>query len=217
MFKFASLVPRYQEPHRYYHNLTHIEQMLIDLHQLNPRGTITLAQHLAVWFHDAVYDPTRNDNEERSAAVLYESVKECMNDTVIGTANALILNTRLHTLDLVVDSEHARFLDADLAGLGKSFDHYLTNTIKIRLEYHHLDNKEFKDSRLNFIEMMLKKRSIYYSVIGQYLYEAQARANLEQELKEYNKLQDRILAVYPVIAREFNLDLSQDQVLSLFY
>jgi predicted metal-dependent HD superfamily phosphohydrolase len=60
----------YNEAHRAYHTLTHIDSMLT----LDGRGRIVESDaiELATWFHDAVYDPTRSDNEERSAEMFDE-------------------------------------------------------------------------------------------------------------------------------------------------
>nr|CCC95719.1 unnamed protein product [Trypanosoma congolense IL3000] len=66
----------YAEPHRYYHTMTHLEEMLSHFlqyqssvapeHCLPEWGTRRLVVELAILFHDVVYDPKRNDNEERS-------------------------------------------------------------------------------------------------------------------------------------------------------
>src|SRR5689334_5356320 len=66
---FERLRTAYREPHRHYHNLSHIADMLdvIDrLHALTPNPHIV---RLAVWYHDAIYDPRDKYNEERSAAL----------------------------------------------------------------------------------------------------------------------------------------------------
>ncbi|EKF38376.1 hypothetical protein MOQ_001416 [Trypanosoma cruzi marinkellei] len=72
------IVARYTEPQRHYHTMAHLEEMLSCLarfqseapvaHRLPAEGTRRLVVELAILFHDAVYDPRRSDNEERSAA-----------------------------------------------------------------------------------------------------------------------------------------------------
>jgi predicted metal-dependent HD superfamily phosphohydrolase len=47
-------------PHRHYHTLAHLAAMLAIV---RPWPVV----ELAVWFHDAVYDPRATDNEEASA------------------------------------------------------------------------------------------------------------------------------------------------------
>src|SRR5215467_4942919 len=61
------LVRAYRAPDRHYHNLAHIEAML-DLMRWH-RGALSdpTSVEAAIWFHDAVYDTRRHDNEEKSA------------------------------------------------------------------------------------------------------------------------------------------------------
>ena len=64
---FDRLIAAYQEPHRHYHNIEHIAEMLKIAGKLSDQATNLPAIQLAVWFHDAIYDPKAKDNEERSA------------------------------------------------------------------------------------------------------------------------------------------------------
>src|SRR5436190_19460000 len=68
----AELVRAYAAPDRHYHNLAHIEALL----GLARRHADALADagaiEAAIWFHDAVYDTRRDDNEERSPALATE-------------------------------------------------------------------------------------------------------------------------------------------------
>ncbi|MGE5450301.1 MAG: hypothetical protein ACM3VZ_00480 [Acidobacteriota bacterium] len=60
------VTPFYQEPSRAYHGLGHIQALLQHLseHLQLARGPVIIK--LAIWFHDAVYDTTRHDNEEQT-------------------------------------------------------------------------------------------------------------------------------------------------------
>ena len=66
----AGLIAAYAEPHRRYHDMTHIADGLAQLRAvegLTDDERTWLAY--AIWWHDAVYDPTRSDNEAQSAAL----------------------------------------------------------------------------------------------------------------------------------------------------
>jgi predicted metal-dependent HD superfamily phosphohydrolase len=84
---WRELETRYSEPHRHYHTLRHIEEML----DLLPHADETVV--MAVWFHDAIYGGERN--EERSAELAREALTELRFPT-IETVEQLILATKTH-------------------------------------------------------------------------------------------------------------------------
>src|SRR5687768_15734300 len=59
------LLAHYRGPTRHYHNDLHLLHCMLEL--ADYRHGEHLAIEAALWFHDAIYDPTRHDNEERSA------------------------------------------------------------------------------------------------------------------------------------------------------
>jgi predicted metal-dependent HD superfamily phosphohydrolase len=69
---FDRLVATYSEPHRFYHTLEHLAEMFKVAGKLADAAVDVAALQLAIWFHDAVYDPRATDNEERSAALASE-------------------------------------------------------------------------------------------------------------------------------------------------
>src|SRR6478735_9180828 len=60
---FDRLVAAYSEPHRHYHTLEHLAEVFRVVGRLGGGPAV----ELAVWFHDAVYDPRSADNEGLSA------------------------------------------------------------------------------------------------------------------------------------------------------
>src|SRR5260370_20074579 len=65
----AELVSAYTAPDRHYHDLRHIEALLGLADACAGAITDRDAVEAAIWFHDAIYDTRRSDNEERSAAL----------------------------------------------------------------------------------------------------------------------------------------------------
>ena len=65
---FDEVERRYREAHRHYHTLQHLEECFAALDDMRSDCTDTTAIELALWFHDAIYDVHRHDNEARSAA-----------------------------------------------------------------------------------------------------------------------------------------------------
>jgi predicted metal-dependent HD superfamily phosphohydrolase len=66
----AELVRAHTAPDRHYHDLRHVETLLrlAQDHAFADREAV----EAAIWFHDAIYDTRRQDNEERSAEFAIE-------------------------------------------------------------------------------------------------------------------------------------------------
>src|SRR4051794_21240169 len=67
--QFRWLKAQYSQPWRVYHRLRHLRRMFRVWREAEGELAVEDAQAvaLAVWFHDAVYDPQRSDNETESA------------------------------------------------------------------------------------------------------------------------------------------------------
>ena len=61
------LINAYSAPNRFYHTIEHLAEMFPLIDRLAQEVDDPSVVELAVWFHDAVYDPHAGDNEERSA------------------------------------------------------------------------------------------------------------------------------------------------------
>src|SRR5262245_5292010 len=64
---FDDIVAAYREPHRHYHTLQHLDECFAKLQTLRAAARHPEEIDLALWFHDAIYDVARTDNEARSA------------------------------------------------------------------------------------------------------------------------------------------------------
>ena len=113
----------YAEVHRHYHTLEHIASMLDGFESIRHKFTNQIAAVVAILFHDVVYDPARNDNETRSAAMMRETLGKLMGEKHLVRAVRMIEATKAHdaTGELDVDL----VLDLDMAILGASWERYL--------------------------------------------------------------------------------------------
>lgn len=69
-----TLIARWNEPHRSYHDERHLEDVLLALDHLGSRGErIAPETLLAAWFHDAVYTGAVPDETSRSGSVFVNS------------------------------------------------------------------------------------------------------------------------------------------------
>lgn len=178
---FAELERRYREAQRHYHTLRHLEECFAALDDARPHGADTTAIELALWFHDAVYDVHRRDNEERSAAW----AASCLEDAgvpraVIDKVASLILATRHH--DAGADPDACLLVDVDLAILGAPPARFIEYEGQIRAEYAHVPDDVFAHKRGEVLAGFLQRPTLFSTPACRARYERQARSNLTEAL-----------------------------------
>jgi predicted metal-dependent HD superfamily phosphohydrolase len=179
---FGELVTRYGEAHRHYHTLAHLDACLGLLDRF--RGS---AQHperveLALWFHDAVYDPTASDNERQSALLARSRLAAVgLPQEALEDIEAHVLATQHHRGSLP-DSELA--IDLDLGILGASTPEFSYFERAIRKEYAHVPDREFALGRGALLQGLLTRPEIYRVGALREELEVRARANLERRMLE---------------------------------
>jgi predicted metal-dependent HD superfamily phosphohydrolase len=176
------LAERYAEPQRAYHTLTHVAHCLDELEAARHLAAQPNQVEMALWFHDAVYDPKAKDNERSSAELCQQIMEEAGLSGAFGQAvTELILVTQHHEAP---DEPDARLLvDIDLAILGQSveiFDRYEEN---IRREYHFVPPDRYRLGRSAILRGFLDRPAIFATAFFQQRFESQARANLERSLE----------------------------------
>jgi predicted metal-dependent HD superfamily phosphohydrolase len=175
--RLAEVLARWDEPHRKYHTLQHLRECLalFDAHR-------DLAVHagevaIAIWFHDAVYETRRHDNEAESAAWAARVLAEAgASSEVVGRVRALIMATR-H--DGVVAGADARLLvDIDLAILGASPTRYAQYERQIREEYEHVPELLFREKRAEILRRFRAREPLFDTPAFVSAFESAAKANL---------------------------------------
>lgn len=176
--EWAALVAAWSEPHRRYHDLAHLAAVLGLVGELGT-GDLT-AVRLAAWYHDAVYDPQRSDNEEVSAQRARAGLRGLVDDDLLTEVERLVRLTAGH--DAAPDDGNGAVLcDADLAVLAGPPDAYATYASAIRTEYGHLSDEEFTVGRIAVLEHLLSLPVLYRTPAAQ-PWTATARANVTAEL-----------------------------------
>lgn len=178
------LVAAYSEQQRHYHTLQHLRECLAHFDAAAPLARRPAEVELALWFHDAVYDPARKDNEERSAQWAADSVRAagCAEDVAQRVA-ALVLATQAHvaTGD---DPDTRLLLDVDLAILGAAPARFAESSRQIRAEYAHVPEPAFREGRSRVLAGFLQRPRIYVTDVFRDALEDRARANLQQVLQD---------------------------------
>jgi len=166
------------EPHRHYHTMEHIEAVLRHLQDLN---AATPTARLAAFFHDAIYDPTRGDNETQSAELARE-VLIAVGRPEADDVAAMVLATARHELPEGAPRETPAFLDADLAILASRPQVYDTYAENVRAEYQHVPDADFRTSRKAVLQGFLERERLFFTTAGLAKFEVPARANLRREI-----------------------------------
>lgn len=175
----TDLVARYAEPHRRYHDLTHVRQVVRDAVALTdgPRDRALVA--LAAWAHDVVYDGRPGDDERASAAwarTNLTAVRLAAPD--VARVEGLVLATADHTAP-PGDRVAQALLDADLAILAAEPDTYERYRQAVRAEYAHVTDDQWRTGRAAVLRSLLAKEPLYLLA---HHWEPAARRNLAAEL-----------------------------------
>lgn len=189
----AALRARYADPKRAYHGEAHLEAMRALLSDLRPLCHDPDAIEIAIWFHDAVYEPLAADNEARSARLMREMLDSTVDPERLARAEAMILATRAHELprDLPCDlrQDCALFLDLDLAVLGADAERFARYERAIFTEYVvHAGVPEplFRQGRRRVLARFLAREHLYLTAHFRARFEAQARRNLTRALAAHS-------------------------------
>jgi predicted metal-dependent HD superfamily phosphohydrolase len=172
----------YAEPQRYYHALAHIEALQRWFAQYKALAREPVLIDAAIWFHDAVYDTRRQDNEQRSALMAAEALG-ALGWPVAAAERvaALVLATQHHQADLS-DSDAWLFLDLDLSVLGQSAARYAAYAHAVRAEYAWVEDSAYRSGRARVLQGFLAREQIYRTPELHGAWEAAARRNLRHEL-----------------------------------
>jgi len=190
----------YEQPHRHYHTLNHLREILRWLPKEHPEAEIAIE---AILFHDIVHYPTPvapGLNEALSIAeyLLYNTKALAVNTPfannksinfeferrVIETINA----TSRHTEDQQYLCDVAKLvLDLDLSTFALPWEDYVQwkKLVEIENEVMWLDKypvAAIRKGRCLFLKSLLQRKRLFYIKTE---WEDQARANLQKDIHTY--------------------------------
>jgi predicted metal-dependent HD superfamily phosphohydrolase len=178
---FDELIARYSETHRKYHTPQHLNECIARL-----EAALELAEHsgeveIALWFHDAVYDVKRQDNELQSALWAKCSTLEAgATPQCADRIYALVMATQHAARPSSRDEQ--LLVDIDLSILGAPqarFDEY---ELQVRQEYAWVPDGLFRRKRRAILEDFLARPFIYCTSHFHSAFEAAARENLRRSI-----------------------------------
>ena len=174
------LVARYDEPHRRYHTLEHVGEVLAVVARLGALEAV----ELAAWFHDAVYDPRAGAGEsERASAELATDTLVSLRAPrdLIDEVARLVELTAGHQPD-ARDVNGKALADADLAILGASAERYERYRLAVREEYAHVPADAWRTGRADVLQGFLERPRLFHDDGLHAEIDARARTNLRREL-----------------------------------
>jgi len=152
--KYTILLSMWNESHRAYHTQNHLLDLI---EQINESKSKFESQKdyekmiLCALFHDCVYDPMRNDNEEKSAEFFMNCCQEKNQDIL--DIKQVILDTKTHEATTPLSE---KFNELDMNIVERDFNQLLEWERGIREEYKAYGDM-YKMGRLQFLENLLDK------------------------------------------------------------
>jgi predicted metal-dependent HD superfamily phosphohydrolase len=179
-----SLATAWGEPHRVYHGPDHLRDCLRQLDEAASDTADSGVPEAALWFHDAVYDPRGQDNEDRSA----EWARRALPAAGIAHPTAeevarLVLLTRHRDPPEAADRSGQLVCDVDLSILGRSPAEYDAFERQIRREYAWVPESIYRAERARILARFLDREPLYLTPHFRHRYETAARGNLQRALQ----------------------------------
>jgi predicted metal-dependent HD superfamily phosphohydrolase len=174
------LLARWSESHRKHHTVTHLHEVVDAIGVLADDGIEfdREAVELAAWFHDAVYEIGRDDNEDRSAALALDLLSD---SPVRDEVARLVRVTKTHKV-ADDDVNGAVFSDADLSVLGSNPGRYRVYAAAVREEYAEVPDEVFKPARAQVLTSLLDG-AVFHTEPARARWEDQARTNIADEIR----------------------------------
>lgn len=178
----GEVIARYEEPHRRYHTRRHLDECFERLDELGHLPCRLREVEVAIWFHDSIYEPQREDNELRSAELAREAIVGAgVSEEVAQRVRNLVLCTRHTAPPVGIDAEV--LVDVDLSILGASPSRFDEYEEQIREEYAWVPETEFRQRRIEVLKGFLARDRIFHTQLFVARYEKRARINIARSLE----------------------------------
>ncbi|TDE94194.1 DUF4031 domain-containing protein [Occultella glacieicola] len=179
----VELLERWGEPHRHYHDGTHLLAVLEAVETLSEPDPAPSTVLLAAWFHDAVYAGVAGRDERDSADLARGRLTGAgVDPDVVTEVVRLVLLTASHS-PAAGDRSGELLCDADLAVLGREPAGYARYLAAVRADYAHVGDADFARGRAAVVRGLLSLDPLFRTERGRARWAERARANLLGELR----------------------------------
>ncbi len=175
---WLDLYNHYRERQRHYHTIDHIGFCLGKLDRVKDDLDDAKAVEMAIWFHDAIYNPYAHDNEQRSREYFEELCSDCLEADFVRLVGILIMTTEhQHSAE---DIDQKYICDIDLASFAKPWDRFLMDCEDLRCEQSNTPDAVFYHSKLKFLSSLLDRNRIFLTEPFYQSCEIRARDNIRR-------------------------------------
>ncbi len=173
---YGRLGELYGEPHRHYHTLDHIRHCLREFDRAAAAMANPDAVEMALWFHDAIYQPGAGNNEQRSADLFRQWSDGRVDSGFQQRVEDLIMTT---THREPPEQGDARFVvDIDLSSFGLPWEACERDGHRIRAEFAGVADDQYYTGHLRFLRALRDRSAFFCTEFFRQRYESVARANL---------------------------------------
>jgi predicted metal-dependent HD superfamily phosphohydrolase len=164
---------------RRYHNLEHLMECLGELDGVRASKDISDTAELALFYHDAVYEPRAHSCEERSAKLLCEDARALEIPCERALASAACVRATAHFAGAkAVGPAQELVVDIDLAILGRDPLRFLEYEYAVAEEFADPADLAFTLARGRFLASLLRRPAIFQTEGLRDRHERRARANI---------------------------------------
>lgn len=151
---YNTLLSMWNESQRFWHDQSHLLDLFSQINENRNLYSQKEYEKLLICsiFHDIVFDPTRNDNEERSSEFFLNCCEDKNSDIL--DINKMILDTKNHKSSNRLSNA---FNEYDMSICERDFDSLVDWENKIYEEFKFHGKEAYKKGRVEFLESILDK------------------------------------------------------------
>lgn len=172
----------YTNKKRHYHTLQHLDNLLIQLTAVKDSIQSWETILFSLYYHDIIYNSLRSDNEERSAKLAGQRMKQiAVPVQIVELCKEQILATKSHAKSANSDTNY--FTDADLSILGQDWEAYSNYYKAVRKEYAIYPDLIYNPGRKKVLHHFLSMDCIFKTEFFRDKFELPAKSNLLKEIE----------------------------------
>ena len=151
------ILERWDEPHRFFHNISFLDNLISSIKEDFGNGSINENEKdkliLTSLFHKLVFDPHRDDNEEKSAEIFYRFCGEKFNVDLV-EVKQMILDVKTNIPCTPLSN---KFLEYQYSICNENFEHLLEWEKSVREEQYLIEDVDYKRNRIKYLESCIEK------------------------------------------------------------